>query len=304
MKKKHWALIITLSLVTGIVIQSFHGMSLSSIDIPRIIGNVIGLIGITYAVAGIFAIIYWLFKRKSVPRFNILVWGIWAIVAIMSTMGNYNISTYASSNQKVISEDDAEYMIKGIDVDSGTLNPGTPQNETQSILSSGMKDFDQLNIETRKKIARIGAFEISNFAELKSKPDVSRLKENLKIYKSIKNDYYDSKDILLQKYRKKINPESELSGRLEGTSEYYIEKLEVKYIDDLNEFYEFILNHHESVDFSENQIIMEDNSLVNNLNTLWGNAIKSATDLTTSQEKLKQLMSKSIKEFQDKNNDK
>jgi hypothetical protein len=50
-------------------------------------------------------------------------------------------STHADSNQKVISEKDAEYIIEGIDIDSGKFNPDTLQNETQSIMSNSMQDF-------------------------------------------------------------------------------------------------------------------------------------------------------------------
>ncbi len=207
-------------------------------------------------------------------------------------------STHADSNQKVISEKDAEYIIKGIDADSGKFNPDTPQNETQSTLSNSMQDFVQLNMETSKKIASIGPFEFSTFTELKNKANVSGLKGNLKKYWDIKKVHYDSMNTLLKKYRKKLNYGSEQDERLAGTAQQFIEKMEEKYVIDLNEFYEFILKHHEKMNFTEDQIYMEDQGLVNSLNTLWEKAVKSATELTTAQEMGSKIMGNSVKEWQ------
>ena len=92
MKNIHWILIIIFSLANGMLIQSFDSVSLNSFGIAEILGTAMGLIGITFVVAAIPAFIYWLFKRKTMPGLNILVWVIWAIVAIMSALGNYNIS--------------------------------------------------------------------------------------------------------------------------------------------------------------------------------------------------------------------
>lgn len=207
-------------------------------------------------------------------------------------------STHADSNHKVISEKDAEYIIKGIDVDSGKFNPDIPQNETQSTLSNSVQDFVQLNLETSKKIASIGPFEFSTFTELKNKTSVSRLKRNLKKYWDIKKVHYDSMDTLLKKYRKKLNYGSEQGERLAGTAQQFIEKLEEKYITDLNDFYEFISKHHEKINFTEDQIYLEDQGLVNALNTLWEKAVESAIELTTAQEMGGKIIGESVKEYQ------
>ena len=204
--------------------------------------------------------------------------------------------------KSVISEQDAEYMIKGIDVDAGEIDPDTPQNETQSILSNMMKEFNQLNKDTNNKISNIGAFEFTTFTELRIKDDVLQLKNNLRKYIDIRTVHYDSMDNLLKKYQGELNYGSKQDERLSGTAAQFIEKLEVKYVNDLNEFYEFILSHHEKMNFAEDQIYLEDQGLVNTLNTLFDKAVKSATELTSAQEIGKKAMGDSVKEWQEEIN--
>ena len=81
-----------------------------------------------------------------------------------------------------------------------------------------------------------------------------------------------------------------------------MERLEVKYDNDLNEFYEFILCHHEKMNFAEDQIYLEDQGLVNTLNTLFEKAVKSVTELTSAQEIGKKMMGDSVKGWQDEIN--
>jgi hypothetical protein len=204
--------------------------------------------------------------------------------------------------KSVISEQDAEYMIKGIDVDAGEIDPDTPQNETQSILSNMMKEFNQLNKDTNNKISNIGAFEFTTFTELRIKDDVLQLKNNLRKYIDIRTVHYDSMDNLLKKYQGELNYGSKQDERLSGTAAQFIEKLEVKYVNDLNEFYEFILSHHEKMNFAEDQIYLEDQGLVNTLNTLFEKAVKSVTELTSAQEIGKKMMGDSVKGWQDEIN--
>ena len=204
--------------------------------------------------------------------------------------------------KSVISEQDAEYMIKGIDVDAGEIDPDTPQNETQSILSNMMKEFNQLNKDTNNKISNIGAFEFTTFTELRIKDDVLQLKNNLRKYIDIRTVHYDSMDNLLKKYQGELNYGSKQDERLSGTAAQFIEKLEVKYVNDLNEFYEFILSYHEKMNFAEDQIYLEDQGLVNTLNTLFEKAVKSVTELTSAQEIGKKAMGDSVKEWQEEIN--
>ena len=171
-------------------------------------------------------------------------------------------STFADSNQKVISEKDAEYILKGMDVSSGKFKPDTPQSETQQILSNSMKDFNQLNKDTNNKLTNIGPYEFSSFIELRDKANVSQLKSHLKEYWNVKIAYYDKMDYLQKKYKKELNYGSEQEERLAGTAAQLIEKLEGKFVADLNEFYDFILMHHEKMNFTEDQIYLEDQNLV------------------------------------------
>lgn len=211
-------------------------------------------------------------------------------------------STHADSNQKVISGKDAEYIVKGVDIDTGELKPDIPQNETQSVLSNMMKEYNQLNMDTNDKTSNIGPFEFATFTELKIKDDVLQLKNNLQKYIDIRKVYYDSMDNLLKKYRGELNYGSKQDERLSGTAAQIMEKLEEKFVSDLSGFYEFILNHHEEMNFAEEQIYIEDQGLVNTLNTLYEKAVKSATELISAQEIGKKTMGDSVKEWQDEIN--
>jgi hypothetical protein len=59
---------------------------------PEEIGFVIGMalasVGIAVILVGIPAGIYWLFKRKLMPGFSVAIWVIWALVAVLSLIGN------------------------------------------------------------------------------------------------------------------------------------------------------------------------------------------------------------------------
>ena len=137
-----------------------------------------------------------------------------------------------------------------------------------------------------------------------NKDDVLQLKNNLRKYIDIKKTYYDKMDKLLKESREKLNYGSKQDERLSGTAAQFIEKLEVKYVNDLNEFYEFILSHHEKMNFAEDQIYLEDQALVDNLNTLFERAVKSSTELTSAQEIGKKMMGDSVKEWQEEINTK
>jgi hypothetical protein len=212
------------------------------------------------------------------------------------------LSALVAVSETIVSKQDAEYIVKGVDIDTGELKPDIPQNETQSVLSNMMKEYNQLNMDTNDKISNIGAFEFATFTELKIKDDVLQLKNNLRKYIDIRTAYYNSMDNLLKKYRGELNYGSKQDERLSGTAAQFMEKLEVKYVNDLNEFYEFILSHHEKMNFAEDQIYLEDQALVNNLNTLFEKAVKSSTELTSAQEIGKKTMGDSVKEWQNEIN--
>ncbi|ODS34492.1 MAG: hypothetical protein SCARUB_00368 [Candidatus Scalindua rubra] len=212
------------------------------------------------------------------------------------------LSALVAVAETIVSKQDAEYIVKGFDVDTGEVKPDIPQNETQSILSNMMKEYNQLNMDTSDKISNIGAFEFATFTELKNKEDVLQLKNNLRKYIDIRKIYYDSTDNLLKKYRGKLNYASKQDERLSGTALQFMEKLEEKYVSDLSEFYEFILNHHEKMNFAEDQIYIEDQSLVDNLNTLWEKTSKSATELTSAQEIGSKIIRESVKDWQNEIN--
>jgi hypothetical protein len=238
---------------------------------------------------------YFLKTRKTGAWKPIGLW-ILGFVIVSSIWGFY--SGFVTGDKKVISEKDAEYMIKGIDIDSGKIEPGTPQTETQTILANMMQESNQLNIDMNNKIAKIGPFEFSSFVELKGKNNVLDRRKNLEEYWKIKKAYYDSLDILLKKYREKLNYGEKYKGRLAGTGAQFLEKLEKAYVDDLDKFYGFILQYHEKMIFAEEEVLIEDDNLVDEFNSLWNKAVKSATDLTTAQKTGSEMIRERVKEWQ------
>jgi len=237
-------------------------------------------------------------KREGRMKIIVILSLVLFSIVLISFLG------YSDDKKSVISEQDAEYIIKGTDADTGEFDPDTPQNEIQSILSKQMQELNQLNKDASNKISNIGAFEFTTFTELDNKDDVLQLKNNLRKYIDIKKTYYDKMDKLLKESREKLNYGSKQDERLSGTAAQFIEKLEVKYVNDLNEFYEFILSHHEKMNFAEDQIYLEDQALVDNLNTLFERAVKSSTELTSAQEIGKKMMGDSVKEWQEEINTK
>lgn len=190
-------------------------------------------------------------------------------------------------------EKDMQYMIDSIDTKKG-LDPKVPQNDFQQTMSSYMKELAELNTNTTGLANNIGPIEFSSFVELKDNQRVMTLKDNLKKYWYVRKFYYDKADTLLKEYRKKLEYGSENAGRLEGTATAALEKFEEDYVVSLTNFYDFVLQHHEGMIFTKDQIHIENVKLVNDLNELWKMAEESARNLTSFQEKYSKMMSDAI----------
>ena len=157
-------------------------------------------------------------------------------------------------------------------------------------------------MDTNKAISKIGPIEFPSFTELSDRKSVAFFKSNLKSYWNAKENHFNRMDDLLKKYRKQLGQKTENNQRLEGTAAQFLEKLEEIYVIDLNTFYDFILQNHDKMQFTEEQIYLEDEKLVEELNKLWGKAVKSATELTTAQEMGTKVMSTAIDEYKKERN--
>lgn len=208
-------------------------------------------------------------------------------------------------NEPVVkTEKDMQYLIDSIDAQKG-LDPKAPQNEFQQSMSDYMIELTELNTNTTSLTNNIGPIEFASFEELKERQRVITLKDNLKKYWYVRQFYYDKVDALLKKYKNKRKYGSDNTGRLEGTVSATLEKLEEKYFIDLTNFYDFVLKRHERMTFTKDQIYIENEKLVDELNSLWRISVESATNMTSFQEKSAKTMRNAVEELkkQNKNND-
>ena len=208
----------------------------------------------------------------------------------------------SDGKESVISDQDVDYIIQGVDIEKGKLSPDSPQTEKQTILFNSMNEFNQLNMDTNKAISEIDPIEFSSFTELSDINSVASFKSNLKSYWNAKKHHFNRMDDLLKKYRDQLGQKSEKNERLEGTAGQFLEKLEEIYVIDLNKFYDFILQNHNKMKFTEEQIYLEDEKLVEELNKLWSKAVTSSTELTTAQETGAKIMRNSIDELKKERN--
>ena len=225
-----------------------------------------------------------------------------SIILTSIALVSFSKAYCSDEKERVISEQDADYLIKGVDTKKGKFSPDTPQTEKQTILSTYMSELNQLNMDTNKAISKIGPIEFSSFTELSDRKSVAFFKSNLKSYWNAKENHFNRMDDLLKKYRKQLGQKTENNQRLEGTAAQFLEKLEEVYVIDLNTFYDFVLQNHDKMQFTEEQIYLEDEKLVEELNKLWGKAVKSATELTTAQEMGTKVMSTAIDEYKKERN--
>lgn len=193
-------------------------------------------------------------------------------------------------------EKDMQYMLDSIDAQKG-LDPKVPQNEFQQTMSDYMKELTTLNTNTTSLTNNIGSIEFASFEELKERQRVVTLKDNLKKYWSVRQFYYDKADALLKKYRNKLKYGRDNAGRLEDTVTATLERLEEKYFIALTNFYDFVLKHYEGMIFTKDQIHIENEKLVDELNSLWKTAVESATNLSNFQEKSAKTMTNAIEEL-------
>ena len=240
-------------------------------------------------------------NKKS--RFNIRR-TLFLCIAICSIIIVSSSNLYCSNDKEgVISDQDADYLLEGIDFEKGKFSPGSPQNTKQAILAAYMNELNQLNITTNDAVSKIGPIEFSSFTELRDRKNVLLLRNNLKSYSVVKKHHFDLMDELMRKYRNRLGYGNEKAKRLEGsTLNQLFEKLEEIFIIDLDNFYDFVLQHHEIIKFTEGQIYLEDEELVDDLNTLWNKAVKSASDFANAQDMSSKTITQSVEKYKKERN--
>lgn len=217
------------------------------------------------------------------------------VIILLILFGAEISLTQAAESKKPaqMSEQDIDYLLKGIDTEKGTIDPGKPEGETQTVLSESIKELNALIARHAADVSKFEPFEFSSFAELVQKEKVLLLQKNLKGYWDCRKRFYDQKDEWLKKYRKRIGKtQSEI--RLYNTADYYFEKLEQIYINDLTGFYNFALKYHSRMAFKKDGILMEDAKLVDQLNELWDRVAKSAGEIAKAREGGAKVMIQSL----------
>ena len=88
MSKNLIALLIA-SLVFAVISSIILGENIfNSSGVGYVFGRALGSVGIAVIIGLIPAGIYWIVKRNTMPRLNIVIWMLWAVVSITSLLGN------------------------------------------------------------------------------------------------------------------------------------------------------------------------------------------------------------------------
>jgi|TARA_B100002003_G_scaffold205210_1_gene198525 hypothetical protein len=199
----------------------------------------------------------------------------------------------SDNEERVISEQDVDYIINGTDFPKGGLEfkPGSPQTEKQTLLMNAMNDFNQLVADSNKVISQIGAFEFSSVTELADKDSVIAFKGNLK-------KYADERKLLYGKSAQLVKKHSGLIGGsgTPGTTSQLLEKKENVYVEDLDKFYNFILQNYDKIQFTDENVLLETDEMVKEYSNLFNKMIASATELTNFRDGKAETMKNFINE--------
>ena len=180
-------------------------------------------------------------------------------------------------------EEDLQYYLNTILPDSNTA-PGLPQNKLQLAIHDMMEEVKELNTSATARIEAIGTVEIASLEELRDTMLVEHLRQNLNQHLQVKEFYYNSYDSLLRRYQKMMGEEAE-EGRLDGTMLAAQEIDEMAYARSLGDLYEFVLAHHRAITFSQGQVYLETDEMLNEWNRLWTAIEESDSAMVVFQEK-------------------
>ena len=133
----------------------------------------------------------------------------------------------------------------------------------QELLYEYLSKKKKINSELDKRLGKISPFDFDNVGKLKNKQFVITVRENLSRYIEARKYYYDSVNDLIKSYREKMGINTGLDQRLEGTLHKKLEGLEIEYLNNFADYYEFILKHHDEIEFDAKEMLFESEELLN-----------------------------------------
>ena len=158
--------------------------------------------------------------------------------------------TYANT-----SDDNVNFILNSIDPDSKTITLDKPDNPWQEAMSIYIFKLANLHEETKIKTEAVGNL-LANSSELSSAKDVLTFVNKVKQYKSIKKQHYDKLDNIMSIANKAIGKDHLTKKRLGGGNTYYEERLELFYLYDLNNYYQFILDNYKMFKFTDGKLLL------------------------------------------------
>lgn len=208
-------------------------------------------------------------------------------------MGNNRISPDA----EIEGQANMEYLANTVDLESGEFDETVPaQNEFQSMTKDMFQKIFELNANTERKIESLGKYEFENAYELKEINEAKSLKNNLENFWNIKESHYKKINEIGAVMRKKYN----ISSTNKKNSNYYFEKLENAYVQNLLEFYDFVIEHHDEMEFQEDgTVLMESDATVKKFNDLLEKVWASAEDLNLGVETRVDTIKESLNEVRE-----
>lgn len=206
----------------------------------------------------------------------------------------------SAEGQQVQDAENIDYLIDSIDLNNGTFSPGTAENGLQEIMSDYMNKIVAQNNKTQTCIALVGPIEFETMSSLSVVEHIVIFQDNLKQYKAIKKNHYDSLDGLMKDANTKLGKLDLAKKRLGGGGQYYEEQLEAAYLNDLKGYYEFLIKNHDSLVFQGEEILGTNDNVVAQYNIVLERMVTSAKNLNDAQNMKNTLLRKRIDEAKNK----
>lgn len=205
---------------------------------------------------------------------------------------------YANDEQSD-NDRNVKYLIDSIDLENQKFAPGEPENKFQEIMGEYMKQIMTQNEKTQKGIELIGPIEFETMSDLANVENIVILRENLKQYKRIKKAHYDTLDILMRNANTKIGKTDLANKRLGKGSKCYEEKLELFFLYDLDNYYEFLVKNHDNFFFQGEEIYGTEEKVLIKYNVLREKMVNSANNINKIQELKNNLLKDRMEELKD-----
>ena len=126
----------------------------------------------------------------------------------------------------------------------------------EAALGAYLTVIIELNNYTKGRVETLGAIMHSRESELSNTQNISLYRERIRKYRQIKKDHYDALDSLMFITNLAIGKDELTKIRLGGGTIYYEERLELVYLYDLDNYYNFILSNHDKFEFNGEKIFI------------------------------------------------